>query len=814
MIEAKQYMKHVKIRHLIVLVLSVFLSGSLQAQLIDSTLMKLDAEYPQEKIYVHYDKSAYTPGETIWLKAYIMVGPSVSGLSKNLYTELVDAAGNVLERKISPIAVGGAAAAFDLPASFKDSLVHIRAYTRWMLNFDPNFIYTKTIPILQPRDPQTTAARPAATAPQFYLDFFPEGGDLVQGVESRLAFKATDHKGFPIKVSGDIQNSKGAKVASFTSVHNGMGFIDFKPAPGETYKAVWKDPNGKAQTKNLPAAKAKGLVLSADILAGGIQYAIKRKDGEAPLYETVQVVAQTQQQMIYRAKVNLAKSAEVKSIIPVDHVPSGIVQITLFTNDNKPLAERIVFVNKQDYYFISDLNVPLKGMKKRDRNVIQVDVPDEIQCNLSLSITDADINPVQKGEEDIYSGLLLSADIRGYIHEPGYYFSSEADSVTRHLDLVMMTNGWRRFKWEEVLAGKFPEIKHKPEDYITAQGKINGLTKSELVNQELTGILTLKSGGQQFMTIPIASDGTFELGGMIFYDTAKLFYQFNNDKNKVLTTKALVDVKTSFLQIPPPFDNKKPVPIFTRLDPKAVEKSLLMSEKNLAALEAANKVKTLEGVTVTAKVKSKAEKMEEEYTSGLFRGSNDYTFITEDDISARGALTILNYLQGKVAGLQITGQGTNMSMSWRGGSPTLFLNEMISDVSMIQNIPMSDVAMIKVFRPPFLGAPGGGSGGAIAVYTKKGGPSNDNVKGLNFANLPGYIAQKEFYSPDYMRYEPSHDQEDHRTTLYWNPFIITDKDNRRFLFTVYNNDTTKRWRIILEGFNVEGKLTRMERIVE
>jgi hypothetical protein len=809
-------MKLLNYRFLSVAVLAVCSALGASAQVIDSALLKLDSEYPQEKIYIQYDKAAYTPGETIWLKAYIMVGAGITTISNNLYTELIDAGGKVIDRRISPIAIGGAAAAFDLPEKLTDSVVYIRSYTRWMLNFDSAFLYSKAIPVLQSAAAASSASKAAANpAPQYFLDFFPEGGDLVQGVPSRIAFKANDRRGLPVAVAGDILNSKGAKVASFQSAHNGMGDFELTPVAGETYKASWKDPAGKAQQKNLSVAKPRGVVLSVENTMAGIQYSVKRKEGENPAFESVQVVAQTQQQMIYRAKVNLTKSAEVKAMIPTENVPAGIVQVTLFTEDNKPLAERIVFVNRQDYYFITDVNVPLKGMTKRDRNVIQVDVPDDIQCNLSISITDADINPVQKGEEDIYSGLLLSPDLKGYIHQPGYYFSSEADSVARHLDLVMMTNGWRRFKWEDILAGKFLEIKHRPEDYITANGKVSGLTKSELTNQELTGILTLKGGGQQFISIPVTNEGNFRLGGMIFYDTAKLYYQFNNDKNKLLTTKALIDVKPAFLPAAFPFSTSgKPVPIFTRLDPKAIEKSLMMGERNLAAAAAASKIQTLEGVTVTAKVKTKQEKMEEEYTSGLFRGQNDYTFIVEDDIAARGALTILQYLQGRVAGLQISGMGTNMSMSWRGGVPSLFLNEMISDLSMVQNIPMSDVAMVKVFRPPFLGAPGGGSGGAIAVYTKKGAAANENIKGLNFASIPGYQPQKEFYSPDYMRYEQRHDQADFRTTLYWNPFIITEKDNRRILFTVYNNDNTKRWRIIVEGINVEGKLTRMERIVE
>lgn len=248
-------MKLLNYRFLAVLALVISCSLGAHAQLIDSVLIKLDNEYPQEKIYVQYDKAAYTPGETIWLKAYIMVGSTITTISNNLYTELIDAEGKILDRRISPIAIGGAAAAFDLPENMKDSIVYIRAYTRWMLNFDSAFLYSKAIPVLQPASAAVANTKPAASNnPQFFLDFFPEGGDLVQGVTSRVAFKANDRRGLPITISGDILNSKGAKVASFNTTHNGMGFFELTPQAGESYKASWKDPTGKTQQKISPPA--------------------------------------------------------------------------------------------------------------------------------------------------------------------------------------------------------------------------------------------------------------------------------------------------------------------------------------------------------------------------------------------------------------------------------------------------------------------------------------------------------------------------------------------------------------------------------
>jgi hypothetical protein len=121
---------------------------------------------------------------------------------------------------------------------------------------------------------------------------------------------------------------------------------------------------------------------------------------------------------------------------------------------------------------------------------------------------------------------------------------------------------------------------------------------------------------------------------------------------------------------------------------------------------------------------------------------------------------------------------------------------------------------VKVFRPPFFGGFGGGSGGAIAVYTKRGSSGNQNVKGLDAVTIHGYSEMREFYSPDYTRPDDAHSADDVRTTLYWNPFVYTDRDHKRLVFSFHNNDITKRIRVVVEGFNVEGKLTRMEKVFE
>ena len=140
------------------------------------------------------------------------------------------------------------------------------------------------------------------------------------------------------------------------------------------------------------------------------------------------------------------------------------------------------------------------------------------------------------------------------------------------------------------------------------------------------------------------------------------------------------------------------------------------------------------------------------------------------------------------------------------------MNEMEQQAEVLQNIPMSDIAMVKIFHPPFFGAMGGGPGGAVAIYLKKGAAAYQSVKGLDYISVPGYSPIKEFYSPDYSN-PNAYDSTDLRKTLYWNPFVVTDKKTRRIFLPFFNNDITRRMKIIIEGCNEDGKLTRVEKLI-
>jgi hypothetical protein len=795
------------IKKLLFVYFSLLATRPLHAQQLDSLLNKLDTSYPQEKLYLHFDRPYYNAGETIWFKAYLTCRNLPSTISKTIYAELLDEKGNVLQRKILPVIQSTAASDFELTDSIQHTLLYVRAYTAWMLNFDSSSLYIKSIPII-------TRAKTIKTTPpvvSYSLHFFPEGGDLVNGVNSRVAFKANTQLGTPFDINGDIVDSKENKMTSFSSVHDGMGYFNFTPLAAETYTAVWKDKKGVKHETILPEAKKEGVILSINNDNDQFSYSLARPDSVGDAFTAYFVVAQMQQQLVYSARVNMAVKTIVHAPLMTDSLPDGILQVTVFNADTMPVAERIVFINHGNYYFNTDLHAVGKDLTKRGRNILQIDVGGELKTNMSIAVTDADLNTSPKDEENIFSSLLLSSDIKGYVYNPAYYFSSDEDSVKQYLDLVMMTNGWRRFKWKDLLTGNWPTIKYQPEGTITLKGKVYGLSKNLLAGKELIFFVKTNNAVSQGYIVPVTKQGDFKLNDLVFYDTARLYYQFNNDKDKTLTSAASFSIFDPFITSPVrPQDWQTNFHTSAYPDSNTVKKNRSEIDQNISLQ---NGGKVLEAVVVETRIKTPEEKMDDEYTSGFFKGGESKTFILSNDPGSNAYLNVLSYLQGKVAGLNIETSGSDATATWRGSNTTFFMDEASIEVSTLQSIPMSDVAMIKVFEPPFFGGITGGAGGAIAVYTKKGGSDYSSVKGLDYSTVSGYSAIKEFYSPDYTQTNDL-THADHRTTLYWNPFLLMSNTDRRITIPFYNNDDCKKIKVIIEGMNEAGQLTREEKIFE
>jgi len=797
----------------------------LPAQKIDSMMRVYADNYPQEKIYVQFDKNVYNPGETIWFKAYVFSGIDPSPISRNFYAELSDGEGKILQRKTAPIYESTAACSFDIPVATKTNHLHLRAYSNWMLNFDTAFFFEKdirlsnlspdsSIHLVQASTPHDSSNMSQVQSHSFF-QFFPEGGDIVAGVENNIAFKATDRFGVPIHVKAILKDASGKDVLEFNSVHDGMGKILLTPDKGDIFYAIWKDDLGTEHRTDLPEVKSSGVALRLMNSKKKVFFSIARAQESPELYNHLTVMAHMNQQLLYRASVDLSENFMSGGSIPVDQLPSGILQVTVFSKD-RPVAERVIFINNHEYEFQAELEVPAKNLNKRGKNTIEIRIPDTLRSNLSISVTDGDADGEREGEDNIISRLLLTGDIRGNVYQPYYYFASDADSVAQFLDLVMLTHGWRRFDWVQLARYKTPIIKYPNQDYLSVNVQVLGVEPSRIAkDEELNVFLHKKDSSTQMMEVPNLTNGKFGLSGLIFFDTARAFYQFNHDR-KLGSEAALVFTTGIFAGY------KTVKPLTLPYNEWTVSDSSLLKRNTLFKSAAArnrtqpdNGVKTLEAVTVRGRQKSPAEKLDEEYTSGLFTGQDAYVFDLVNDQSGVGYLDIFSYLQARVPGLTISITGSTITLQWRGGHPTLYLNEFQTDASQIRDIPVTSIAMVKVFRPGTMVGSGGGSG-SIAVYLKKGASRTDdpNFKGLDRVPLIGYSVIKQFFSPDYEKNpELNSATVDARTTLYWNPFILLDKSELKKTIEFFNNDVSRNLRIVMEGINEEGKLVRIEKLV-
>jgi hypothetical protein len=789
----------------------------LSAQQIDS-MMNLYAEnYQQEKIHIHFDKSIYNKGETIWYKAYVMTGTDLTTYSKNFYVDWFDEQGKLLSHTVAPMFESSARGQFVVPEKYAGKFIHAKAYTNWMLNFDTAFLYNKDLRIDQSQATTTNKIVPVKSITT--VQFLPEAGDLVGGINQRIAFLATNQFGIPMNVVGAIKNAKNELIDSFGTDHDGMGVLSLDVDAKETYTAVWTDENKQSHTTPIPVTRAAAATIQVQPLRNKVLFVIKRSPNAPDNFKTLNAIAHMNQHEIYKSRVNLSIKTSGVGEIPTAELPSGILQITLFDADWVPVAERVVFVNNNDYEFFPDVRVLEKSTKPRGKNKIDVYVSDTTLSNMSMAVTDAGL--LTDNSNTIISQLLLAGDIKGYLHNPAYYFSSDVDSVRQHLDLVMLTHGWRRFNWVDIAKAKPPIITNaKDTDYLQIKGSVFGFNKASgaQLPPYINLILQAKDSSKQMVPlVPVTKSGNFLVRGVTFYDTIRVYYSFNGDKK--MTERGEVRVNSGLAPAPSKlFGALASSPLLwgvKSIDSIALARSKFFYNEKLRLdklLAAAN----LQEVIVKSTTKSAKDILDEKYASGLFTGGDATQFDVVNDPFSLGAIDVFSYLQGRVAGLQINNNGAETSLSWRGGTPEVFLNEIRSDIDQVKSLPMSDVAYIKVFRPPFFGASGGGAGGAIAIYTRKGGdvkqaPGPGNG-GLGYQILAGYTPYKEFYSPNYSVNNNS--QPDVRTTLYWNPYILTDKKNKTYKIEFYNNDISKKLRVVLEGINAEGKLTRIEKILE
>lgn len=461
---------------------------AMQGEMADDSLRTLAgkvASYarktPQEIVSVHMDNNCYFLGDTIWYKAYVLregkMAPSdISGV---LYAELINQDGYMVERQTLRLCNGMASGSFCLSDTAYAGYYELRAYTRWQLNWgehehphskatsrwflskdmarefyrDYDKLYSRVFPVYdKPGEAgdysQVMSLRPLRRyyklrkeRPDAEVTLYPEGGAWVDGVEQRLAFEALSEKGEHLDGRLVIKDSQGNTTTEAETEHRGRGLLTMETRPGEKYQAefLW----GKEQSTkvNLPKREPEGVSMQTDEGQQGLTVRVTRAGlQDVPLGMTVMQNGAVR----YQSEVNKGSV-----LIPRDCLDAGVAQVTVFDKSGKIWADRLLFCC-QDKVETGNVNVSgLPGMlKPYEKVTAKVAAP--TGGTVSVAIRDAAHSAETYDSGNLLTEALLCSQIKGFVETPGYYFEANDSLHRRHLDLLLMVQGWRRHEWREM----------------------------------------------------------------------------------------------------------------------------------------------------------------------------------------------------------------------------------------------------------------------------------------------------------------------------------------------------------------------------
>jgi len=767
----------------IIVTFSVAAAFSAEDPILLSILTKFQTYFenrPQEKLYVTLDKDVYLAGEDIWFSAFLVRASdhTRSALSKTIYVELFNTTKTLIQRRVVYSPEGRSQGDFHLANNLTQGTYIMRAYTNYMKNIGEDFFFVKEITVINPESTSTTT--PVAALPD--IQFFPEGGELLSNVENQVAFKAIDQSGRGINVSGDIVDETGTPLTSFSTEHNGMGTLRFTPVFGHHYHASIKN---IAQSFPLPEPLEKGFMMRVTDFGSDLKitaYSNLKKFSSAPCI--VYLVAQSRGVICFVGKGEILSTA-LGTKIPKSKLPSGITRITLFDASGSPQCERLFFVNHQDQLRLS-LSTDKASYEKTNAVNFTIDAKTKngssTEGDFTVSVVDETRLSGKQYASTIVNNLLLTSDLHGTVEDPGYYLRDTLAKTKSHVDLLMMTHGWRRFTWKTILENSLPALQYFPEKGIVVSGTLlKSLSKKPSPDSEVK-IMTEQ---QDILVLKTDAMGKFYTDELLLPDSTKLFFQTDNAKGKQTGLQFLLDP----FNTPPPLTYSQNTTTPGNFDSLAYN-VVSHNNPNLKG----------EKTTVLKEVEVKATRINEEKNDNVFKiyGTPDAT-VKMDNLPP-GYTSVLQAIQGRVAGVMVIGN----SVSIRGGGPPLFLlNGMQVDVDMINSIPVSNIESVDILKGASAAIFGGrGGNGVIAINLKQGQSYSRPTIGIHNVKYPGYYKAREFYSPDYDVIPTPKDTLDIRNTLYWNPSVKTTNGKATIHF--FSSSVPATYKIIVEGISDNG----------
>ena len=803
--------------------------------------MNFNKVVPQEKVYLHFDNMGYFENETLWFKAYVTRTDNghPSDLSKVLYVELLNPTGDVLQTLKYPIdSLGMSHGEMKLDTILGSGLYEVRAYTRYMTNWGTNAVFSRVIPVFKTpkqegdysdltivpipyhqrlpnrREPMDTLYVKVVDDGLYTHDlnktisvnFYPEGGDLIVGKRCRVAMLAVDDNGNPHKGNGFVMNEKGDVLASVQTDTLGRGCFELVPDTGKLtfqMRNLKKSERGNVQYFSLPQAKTEGCTLCLDAVSDQMLATLQCTDG----------ICGNMLGYVLMHNGNIIRCDTIKAVplleIEMDRqaMPEGVNQLTVFDSWGRIMAERLFFIcpkpDKAD-----SIQVVAKTERLKPCGKVEMELHTYPNANLSFSAMDA--HTMTNGKQgNMKTWMLLSSDVRGYIHNVDYYFEADDKKHRRDADLLMLTQGWRRYDWR-LMSERYTFRKAQPiEDQFYLNGKLREYRKRNPVSNVKLYVSLYNKQGQSLLGNAVTDSLGNYAFKMPFVDGEwKMFIYTTRDMKKGEKRKTYyVGIDRQFSP-PPRYLTPLETEILHPLKPNAfVRNPFAELEEEDEFIPITEKNHVLNNVTVKAKRRYftnddwrwKNEAYGKQYASLYYNADREL-----DNILDRGepVPTIVGFIMGKLKteldeyGYKTRDMDRQINYIYDNdeGREVGFLDEAKS-IYIVFNEQMSpSLGRWDIIQHPKHNI-------YVYIYSHRIFSSESN-KGLRRTYFQGFNQASTFKTEDYNVIPP---MADFRRTIWWQPDITTDAQGKAKV-EFFNNSTCEEMYISVEGMTLDGKI--------
>ncbi|QNF33064.1 hypothetical protein HUW51_10080 [Adhaeribacter swui] len=740
-----------------------------------------------EKLFLHLDRPMYLAGETMWFKIYAVDGTFQKplDLSKIAYIEVLDKEQKpVLQGKVDLLDATGQGS-FVLPSSLTSGNYLVRVYTNWMKNFSPEYYFQSPVTIVNTFT--NLGLKPNKDSAAYDIQFFPEGGNLVKGLTSKVAFKITDKSSRGIDADGYLQDKSGNKLTTFKTQKFGLGNFTFTPSEATAYQATLKLANSKVVTATLPVVYEQGYVMQlTDVDAGQIKITVQTNVTDQANSDIFLLGHARQNPLV--STYNRLNNGQAEFTINKKNLAEGINHFTLFNSRKQPLCERLYFQQPHHQLAIA-ATTDKTTYTTREKVIMELSTADQSQAatpaNLSLAVYRLDSLPTTTPPA-INNYLWLTSDLRGTIENPEYYFSPASPEVAQAADNLMLTQGWRRFQWESVFFKKSDSIQFVPElNGHLIRGKITDRQTGQPVPNMATYLASPSRLVRLYHT-------TSKANGAIQFE-AKDFY----GSREIVVQTGLPQDSLYRFEIQNPFSDKNfttQVPPFT-----LTEKFKIDLEQRHAQMQVQN-----------AYFKKYASRFKPTVTDSMaFYGQPDEKYKLDDFTRFK---VMEEVLREYVPGVQVRIRKDGFHfMVFDNVNKTIFRD---NPMVLLDGVPVFNINKIMAMDPLkiqklevitsryFQGT--ATYNGLVSFSTYKGNLDGFDLNPNTFVQeYEGLQYQREFYAP---RYETTTEKQsrlpDQRNLLYWNPQVITTSNKQKLEF--YTSDKAGKYLISIQGLSKTG----------